>query len=322
MNYSIIQAAREELGKYEKDYKDIRKRVNLSLFSLARTNLNSAEKKKFWMGLSESVKNISEKAEKIVSKLNGIHFAEEEGVLNEERDLIKKEYNKLLHELQGEKETIVRQIEKDIIPITPLQQKLPKEGYCYFCEIKISSGVPYRLTKEEQEVLEIEIVEGAGFCSQDCLLNHCREYKNRDKIRQEEEKENEEKIRSGKKLITQIQLVVSELIDKINKLEKKEEELELNIDTLSSEEKTGFFRRVMQGLGLVKKNDPHTRLAEIKSKRIRLEKKLEKKSEELQKTLVILSVDEQVQRERQSSKKRLFEGKRSIRTKANNVSEE
>src|SRR5262249_26263020 len=151
-------------------------------------NLNSNEKKRVWQGLSNSVKNVVEKAEEMVNKLSSVHFAEEEEVLHEERKLIALEYKSLLSELQREKETIVRQIEKDTILITPLQQKVPKEGYCYFCDIRISSGIPYRLTREEQGVLEIEIVEGAGFCSQDCLLNYCKEYKGREKTRQEQEK--------------------------------------------------------------------------------------------------------------------------------------
>src|SRR2546423_794459 len=198
MNYSIIQSAREKLGRYEHDYKELEKRVNLSLFSLARTNLSSTEKKKVWKGLSQSAKNIAEKAEKVVNELNTVHFSEEEDPLYEERNIIAQKYTNLLDELQREKETIVRQIEKDIIPITPLQQKNPKEGYCYFCDIRISSGIPFRLTKEEQKVLEVEIVEGAGFCSRDCLLGHCKEHKSREKIRQGEEKKNEEKIESGK----------------------------------------------------------------------------------------------------------------------------
>jgi Na+/phosphate symporter len=46
MNYSIIQTAREELIKYEKECKELKERISLSLFSLPRSNLNSTEKKK------------------------------------------------------------------------------------------------------------------------------------------------------------------------------------------------------------------------------------------------------------------------------------
>ena len=324
MNYSIIQSAREELVKYENNCKELKKRVNLSLFSLARTNLNSTEKKKVWQGLSESIKNIAEKAEKMVNKLNSVHFAEEEEVLHEEKNFLVRDYKSLLNELQKEKETIIRQVEKDTVLITPLQQKIPREGYCYFCDIRISSGIPYQLTKEEQGVLEIEIVEGAGFCSQDCLLNHCKEYKNREKSRQEEEKKNEEKIESGKRLITQIQLAIGDLMDKVNRLEKKEKELELDIDILPVEESAGFFRRIAQNLGLAKKITPRAKLAEIKRKKARLKMGLEKKNEELQKSLVILSVDEQVKKERQNLKQKLLHSKRNVHPKkgTENVPEE
>lgn len=324
MNYSIIQSAREELSRYENDYEELRRRVNLSLFSLARTNLNSTEKKKVWQGLSESVRNVSEKAERMINKLNSVHFAEEEEVLHEERNSVARKYGNLLNKLQRERETITRQIDKDIISIIPLQKKAPKEGYCYFCDIKISSGIPYQLTREEQRVLEIEIVEGAGFCSQACLLEHCKEHKNREKLRQEEERRSEEKIESGKRLVTKVQLAIGDLISRINRLERREKELELEIDNFPSEERAGFFRRIAQSLGLVKKIGLHDKLAEIKRKRVRLKIELDKKNEELQKTLVILSVDEQVQKERHNLQKKFLGDKRNIHTKedAKKISEE
>src|SRR3954452_13066416 len=108
MNYSIIQSAREELVKYKNDCEGLRKRVNLSLFSLARTNLSSTEKNRVWQGLSESIKNIAERAEEMVNKLNSVHFAEEEDILDEEKNLIVHEYRSLLSELQNNKETIIR----------------------------------------------------------------------------------------------------------------------------------------------------------------------------------------------------------------------
>jgi hypothetical protein len=46
MNYSVIQSARDGFGRYESDYKELAKSVNLSLFTVARSNLNSTEKKK------------------------------------------------------------------------------------------------------------------------------------------------------------------------------------------------------------------------------------------------------------------------------------
>lgn len=46
MNYSIIQLAREELGDYEEEYQGLVKKINLSLFTLPETNLESNKKKK------------------------------------------------------------------------------------------------------------------------------------------------------------------------------------------------------------------------------------------------------------------------------------
>jgi len=61
MNYSIIQSAREKLNKFENDYQELVKKVNLSLFTLAKTNLNAEEKKKVWNGMAEYTKNVIRK---------------------------------------------------------------------------------------------------------------------------------------------------------------------------------------------------------------------------------------------------------------------
>jgi hypothetical protein len=44
MNYSIIQSAVEKFEDYEKEYMEIAKSVNVSTYTLALTNLSSAEK--------------------------------------------------------------------------------------------------------------------------------------------------------------------------------------------------------------------------------------------------------------------------------------
>lgn len=249
--------------------------------------------------------------------MSDVNFAEEEEILQEERDAVIQKYNGLVNSLQKEKETISRQIEKkeDVIPVTFLQQRIPKKGYCYFCDIKIAPGIPYQFSKEEQEILEVKIIEGAGFCSRDCLLNHCKEYKNREEIRQEGDKKIEERIESNKKLITQIYLVIGNLRNRINNLIKREKELKLDIDILPSEEKIGFFRRVAQNLGLVKKeSSPSDKLAEIKRKRLRLGTEIKEKEQFLQQTLLILKVDEKHQKVRKASEK-LFSKRNSIETK-------
>jgi hypothetical protein len=46
MNYSTIQFAREQLNKFENDYRELVKKINLSLFTVSRTNLSAEEKRK------------------------------------------------------------------------------------------------------------------------------------------------------------------------------------------------------------------------------------------------------------------------------------
>jgi len=58
-------------------------------------------------------------------------------------------------------------------------------------------------------------------------LNYCKEYKNREKLRQAEEKRNKEKIAQDKKMITEIQGQMANLTERINRLERRERELEL-----------------------------------------------------------------------------------------------
>lgn len=179
-------------------------------------------------------------------------------------------YRYLLTLLREEKSTILRQIKKELIPIVPLRQKTLKLGYCYFCDISISGGFPYKLKKEEQKVLNIEVIEGAEFCSQECLLSYCKEYKNREKLRQEEEKKSEAKIASDRKLVTEIQGKIGNLVKRINELEGKEKELELSVENIRGEENKniGFFRRLGQKIGLAKKTTPHSLLEEAKKKKL------------------------------------------------------
>src|SRR5207302_588749 len=103
----------------------------------------------------------------MINKLNSVNFAAEENILQEEREIMVQKYNYLIDDLGREKENIARQIEKDTVSVTPLQQKVPREGYCYFCDIKISSSTSYQFSREEQKILEVEIVEGAAFCSKE-----------------------------------------------------------------------------------------------------------------------------------------------------------
>jgi len=309
--------AREKLIKYEKDYQELVKKINLSLFTLAKTNLSAEEKKKIWDGLSEYTKNIIRKVEEVLDKLDGVRFSGNEVVLYEEKENLAQKYRTLIRKLREEKETILRQVEKKIMVVTPLRQKDVKTGYCYFCDISIAADFPYKLKIEEQNTLGIEISEGAAFCSQSCLLGYCKEYKNREKLRQEEEKRNKEKIEKDRKMVTEIQGRISNLTERINRLERRERELELSPDNDQVErpENIGFFRRLGQRLGLAKKPNPLSKLERVRKIKGELNIELEKVGEELQKSLIILSLDEQKEKERKNLEEKILLEKGRITTK-------
>ena len=317
MNYSIIQLAREKLNKFENDYRELVKKVNLSLFTLAKTNLSAEEKRKTWDGLAEYTKHTMRKVEGVLEKLEGVRFSKDEVVLYEEKDKLIQKYHSLIKRLGEEKATISRQVEKRVMVVTPLRKKAVKSGYCYFCDISIEADFPYKLKAEEQNTLGIEIAEGAVFCSQECLLNHCKEYKNREKLRQAEEKKNKEKIAQDKKMITEIQGQMANLTERINRLERRERELELSPegDQVERPENAGFFRRLGQKLGLVKKPNPLSKLERVRKLKGELNIQLEKKGEELQKSLILLSLDEQKEKERKRLEEKVLLEKRKIASK-------
>ena len=317
MNYSIIQSAREKLNKFENDYQELVKKVNLSLFTLAKTNLNAEEKRKVWNGMAEYTKNVIRRVEEVLERLEVVRFSGSEVVLYEEKDNLIQKYHLLVKKLREEKETISRQTEKKIMIVTPLRQKTVKSGYCYFCDTSYETDFPYKLKVEEQNTLGISIPEGAAFCSQECLLNYCKEYKNREKLRQEEEKRNKEKIAKDRRAITEIQGRIADLTERINRLERRERELELlpESDQIENPENVGFFRRLGQRLGLVKKPHSLSKLERLRKIKGELNIQLEKTGEELQKSLVILSLDEQKEEERKRLEKKIILEKGRITTK-------
>ncbi|CFW93041.1 protein of unknown function [endosymbiont DhMRE of Dentiscutata heterogama] len=324
MNYSVIQLAREQLNVFENDYQVLVKKINLSLFTLTKTNLSTEEKEKVWSGLLEYTKNIIRKVEELLEKLEGVRFSLNEVVLHEEKDNLIQEYHLLIKKLREEKETILRQKEKKKMIVTPLRKKAVKIGYCYFCDISIATDFPYKLKVEEQNTLGIEIVEGAAFCSQECLLNYCKEYKNREKMRQEEEKRNKEKIARDRQMITEIQGQIASLTARINRLEQRERELELlpEGDQVERPENDGFWRRLGQKLGLVKKPSPLSRLERVRKLKGELSIQLEKTGEKLQKSLIMLSLDEQKEEERKRLEKKILLEKNKLTAKEKEVIDE
>ncbi|CAG8638201.1 6162_t:CDS:1, partial [Ambispora gerdemannii] len=289
------------------------KKINLSLYSLAKTNLNEEEKKKVWEGLVEHTKNISDKSEEVLNKLDNIRFSESDLILQEERNELLQKFDNLLSLLREEKSTILRQMETKVVPITPLRSKVVKRGYCYFCDINIASGFPYKLAKEEQTVLAIEVLEGAEFCSQECLLGYCKEYKNREKLRVEEKKKNEEKIAEDTRVLTEAQTRVARLQGKINELERKEQEMELlrkeGIDA-AEEKKPSSWQRFWQKVGLAKKTSLPLTRESLKREKITYQMKLAVAEKEVQKAIITLSIDRQVEQERQKLEKKLLQEKK------------
>ncbi|CAG8559507.1 9409_t:CDS:2, partial [Cetraspora pellucida] len=312
---------RDQLNVFENDYQVLVKKINLSLFTLTKTNLSTEEKEKVWSGLLEYTKNIIRKVEELLEKLEGVRFSLNEVVLHEEKDNLIQEYHLLIKKLREEKETILRQKEKKKMIVTPLRKKAVKVGYCYFCDISIATDFPYKLKVEEQNTLGIEIVEGAAFCSQECLLNYCKEYKNREKMRQEEEKRNKEKIARDRQMITEIQGQIASLTARINRLEQRERELELlpEGDQVERPENDGFWRRLGQKLGLVKKPNPLSRLERARKLKGELSIQLEKTGEKLQKSLIMLSLDEQKEEERKRLEKKILLEKNKLTAKEKEV---
>lgn len=87
----------------------------------------------------------------------------------------------------------------------------------------------------------------------------------------------------------------SELTDRINELEKREKELELlpGSDYVEKKENIGFFHRLGQKLGLVKKAGSLSKLEKVRRLKEKLSAQLNEKDEELKKSLMILSLEEQ-----------------------------
>ncbi|MEG7979095.1 MAG: hypothetical protein NY202_04275 [Mollicutes bacterium UO1] len=262
-------------------------------------------------------KNIIRNAEQLLDKLEDVRFSRNEVVLYQEKENLAEKYKKLIARLRDEKETILRQIEKKIMVVTPLRQKTVKNGYCYFCDISVSAVFSYKLRAEEQSALRIDITEGAVFCSQQCLLSYCKEYKNREKMRQDEEKKIKEKIENDRRVVTEIQERIDHLTERINKLERRERELELlPSENLVEKENNGFWHRLGQKLGLAKKPNPLSKLEMVRKRKEELKFELERSEEERKNTLMILSLDEQKEQQRKKLEENILLEKERIATKS------
>jgi len=163
--------------------------------------------------------------------------------------------------------------------------------------------------------MEVEVVEGAEFCSQACLLGYCEEYKSREALYQKEEKKTKKKIENCKNLVSEYMKEKTNLTERINKLRKREKELELSLSDIQLDEpKPGFFRRLGQKLGLVReKVSPQSKLEEIRRGKTRIEIELDKVDQNLKKALIALSTNEQLE-ERQKLFKKISQQNRKVST--------
>ncbi|WNE40557.1 MAG: hypothetical protein mread185_000014 [Mycoplasmataceae bacterium] len=310
MNFSTINSAQKNFHKFENDYHELAEKVNLHLVSLVESTFSSEERNKIWQVLLNYAKNIINQVESTLESLENVRFSQGESILEEEKVKLIQSFTILLENLNKEKTTILRQIESKKKFVAPLRQNIFKQGYCYFCEIDITNSFPYKLEEKNNKILGIEIDEKAEFCSQECLLSYCKEYKKKEELRQNEEKKIKGNIENNKKLVSEIQNKMTGLTNELNRLSRKETELELNFDNYSTpkkEEAVGFFKRFAQRLGLVKKSDDISPLERVKRKKIEVREQLKISEEELKKALVLLSISKQVEKERQGAERRLLQ---------------
>jgi hypothetical protein len=101
--------------------------------------------------------------------LKEVRFPESQAFLHEEKRNLVQKYEVLMADLRGIKEIISQQFKRKTTVITPLHKKVAKKNYCYFCDVSIADDFSYKLKREEQETVGVEIPPGAAFCSQRCL---------------------------------------------------------------------------------------------------------------------------------------------------------
>lgn len=169
MSYSFIKSAQKKLIGLKDKCLESKERVSRSIFTLNKTNASEEKRKRIYDSLLNRAELVNEEAGKTLDELEEVRFSEEQAFLNEEKAHLISEYKKLLDELNKIKKVVSQQVKKKTIVITPLQRKIAKKGYCYFCDVSIADDFSYKLEKEEQKTFGVEIIEGALFCSRKCL---------------------------------------------------------------------------------------------------------------------------------------------------------
>jgi hypothetical protein len=312
MSYAVIASAKRELRICQEKLEDISKKIKFSWVSLSASKLNYHTKKRVWKALQNHAGIIIDRVRGELNKLNNLRFSENELVLIEEKENLIKEYKEVETLLTNEMETIRRQVdEKKVTSLTPFQKKSLKLGYCYLCNTSIGENFTYKLKEEEQRILEIEVVKGAEFCSRKCFLDYCKDYKRHDRLLQGKKKENRKKIEHDQLVISKTQEEITSLIEEIDKLEKRELELELVSPEKIREEKlkVGFFRRLFQRLGWAEKTDSASQLERVKKRKAELEEKLEASRDRIKSAYISLTADKQEEQEYLENEKKLLQPK-------------
>ncbi|CAI2173981.1 254_t:CDS:2 [Funneliformis geosporum] len=213
-----------------------------------------------YSGLLEHTNFLSEEVGKILDGLKVVRFSESQTFLDEEKNHLIQECKKIMGDLREIKEVISQQTDRKTTIITPLQRKIPKKDYCYFCDVSIMGDFSYKLKAEEQKAYGVEIPEGAA---------------EKVKIR--------EKVERDRKEINEIQGQITNFTERINRLKRKEKELELlpESNPVEHPKKVGFFRRIGQSLRLVKKPNPLSKLERVKKLKEELNIQLENSEKRL-----------------------------------------
>jgi hypothetical protein len=177
MNYLSIERAREKYIKYFEEVQQLDRQINLSLLTLGQTFSTPHKKDQTWYVLKEKGENMSNEMEKELYELEKIRFSAESDSLKEEKVKLINQYQNLIRILKEKESVIAEQMGKRIVPVVPFRQEVSEAGRCYYCKIDITNSFSYQLEKEVQIVSNIRVVEGAKFCSQDCLSKYCEKYK-------------------------------------------------------------------------------------------------------------------------------------------------
>ncbi|MCE8162648.1 MAG: hypothetical protein I3273_02270 [Candidatus Moeniiplasma glomeromycotorum] len=321
MNYLSIERAREKYIEYFEEVQQLERQINLSLLTLSQTLSTPHKKDQTWYVLKEKRENMSNEIEEELHKLEKIRFSAESDSLKEEKSELVNQYNNLIKILREKESVIAEQMRKRIIPVVPFRREALEVGRCYYCKIDITNSFSYQLEKEVQVISNIRIVEGAKFCSQDCLSKYCEKYKKWNRDQQIKREKHQAKINHNKKILTQLQEAETELQKKINDLEKQEqtakslyEEEMLNGGT----KKTSGWQSFLQKLGIRKANNPLSNLRRIKKLKQDYELELEKKQALISQVLLKLSIDKQFEKEWEAQEKGFLHLERKEKKEAEN----